>query len=142
MLKEFQDFIARGNVMDLAVGIIIGSAFTAIVKSLVGDVINPILGVFTGGIDFTGQALALGRGEDAAQLAYGNFLMAVVNFMIVAWVVFLLVKGVNRARDAFEPDDDPVDETPPAPSGPTEIELLTEIRDALRARDKGDGALF
>ncbi|THH36819.1 large-conductance mechanosensitive channel protein MscL [Aliishimia ponticola] len=131
MLQEFKDFIAKGNVMDMAVGIIIGAAFTAIVTSLVDDLINPIIGLFTGGIDFSSMGLALGEGEDAAILAYGNFIMAIINFLIIAWVVFMLVKMVNRVKDAAVAEGEPV---PEAPSGPTQEELLTEIRDALKAR--------
>ena len=92
MLNEFKDFIAKGNVMDMAVGIIIGAAFTAIVASLVGDLINPIIGLFMGGVDFSGLTFGLGE----ALFKYGNFIMAVINFLIIAWVVFLLVKMVNR----------------------------------------------
>ena len=128
MLKEFKDFIAKGNVMDMAVGIIIGAAFTAIVTSLVDDLINPIISLFTGGLDFSGMKLALGEGADAASFNYGNFIMAVINFLIVAWVVFMLVKMVNRVKDAAAKKE----EEAPAPAGPTEVELLTEIRDALK----------
>ena len=128
MIKEFKDFIAKGNVMDMAVGIIIGAAFTAIVTSLVDDLINPIISLFTGGLDFSGMKLALGEGADAASFNYGNFIMAVINFLIVAWVVFMLVKMVNRVKDAAAKKE----EEAPAPAGPTEVELLTEIRDALK----------
>ncbi len=100
MLNEFKDFIAKGNVMDMAVGIIIGAAFTAIVTSLVDDLINPIISLFMGGIDFSGLGFKLGDGADAAIFAYGNFIMALINFLIIAWVVFLLVKMVNRVKDA------------------------------------------
>ena len=127
MIKEFRDFIAKGNVMDMAVGIIIGAAFTAIVTSLVDDLINPLLGLFIGGIDFS--AMSFGLGE--AQFMYGNFINAVIKFLIVAWVVFLLVKAVNRVKDAAVKKEEPV---PGAPKGPTQEELLTEIRDALKAR--------
>lgn len=139
MIKEFRDFIAKGNVMDMAVGIIIGAAFTAIVNSMVADLINPIVSLFLGGIDFSGLYMLLGSGEyasiaaaeeaGAAVFAYGRFIMAVINFLIVAWVVFLLVKAVNRARDAASSAEE---ETPAADTGPSEIELLIEIRDALR----------
>lgn len=142
MLKEFRDFIARGNVMDLAVGIIIGAAFTAIVKSLVDDIINPIIGLFTGGVDFTnhylvlagsvpeGASLAEARDAGASVLAYGSFVMAVINFLIVAWVVFVLVKAVNRIRSLAEAPAEPAAE--PAPKGPSELDVLLEIRDALK----------
>lgn len=132
MLKEFQDFIAKGNVMDMAVGIIIGAAFTAIVTSLVNDLINPIISLFTGGLDFSGLGIALSEGEEAAIFAYGNFIMAVINFLIIAWVVFLLVKMVNRIKEAAEKKEEaPAEEEP---KGPTEAELLMEIRDALKAQ--------
>ena len=127
MLNEFRDFIARGNVMDMAVGIIIGAAFTAIVTSLVDDLINPIIGVFVGGFDFSGLTLDVGE----AAFAYGNFIMAVINFLIIAWVVFLLVKMVNRVKDMATKEEEPAEE---APAGPTAEELLAEIRDALKAQ--------
>ena len=132
MIKEFQAFIARGNVMDMAVGIIIGAAFTAIVNSLVNDLITPFISLFTGGIDFSGLGFSLGEGDHAATFAYGNFITAVINFLIIAWVVFLLVKGVNRVRDMADAAlgvEAPEAEAKP----PTETQLLVEIRDLLRA---------
>jgi large conductance mechanosensitive channel len=129
MLKEFRDFIARGNVMDLAVGIIIGAAFTAIVTSLVNDLINPMIGLLTGGVDFSSHVLRFGEGEHAATFRWGAFLTAVINFLIIAWVVFLLVKGVNRARDMV-----PAEKAPDEPKGPTQEEVLIEIRDLLKDR--------
>lgn len=143
MIKEFKEFIARGNVIDLAVGIIIGAAFTAIVNSLVEDLINPILGLLTGGIDFTNQyfvlsgnvpdgaSLAAARDSGAAIFAYGSFLMAVLNFLIVAWAVFLLVKGVNRVRALASAKEEAAEEEA---AGPTQEELLAQIRDLLAAR--------
>lgn len=128
MLNEFKSFIARGNVMDMAVGIIIGAAFTGIVTSLVQDLINPVIGVVVGGIDFSDMALHLTAGADGAVLYYGRFLTALLNFLIVAWVVFLLVKGVNRIRDAALGPKVAEEKVP------SETELLIEIRDALRAR--------
>ena len=140
MLNEFKDFIAKGNVMDMAVGIIIGAAFTAIVASLVADLINPLIALFTGGVDFSGWFYVLGDGEyasiDAATeagapvFAIGKFIMAVINFLIIAWVVFLLVKSVNRIKDAAET---PEEEAPAADPGPSEKDILMEIRDALKA---------
>ena len=134
MLKEFRSFIARGNVMDMAVGIIIGAAFTAIVSSLVEDLINPVIGLFTGGIDLSGLGFTLaGEGEDAAVFAYGNFAMAVINFLIVAWAVFILVKAVNKIKDMATTEEEPA----PAPDpGPSEKDLLMEIRDALKAQTR------
>ena len=132
MISEFKDFIAKGNVMDMAVGIIIGAAFTAIVTSLVNDLINPIISLFTGGLDFSGLGIALTEGEEAAIFAYGKFIMAVINFLIIAWVVFLLVKTVNRIKaDSEKPAEEPA---PEEPAGPTEKDLLMEIRDALKAQ--------
>lgn len=122
VIKEFKDFIAKGNVMDLAVGIIIGAAFTAIVTSLVENLIQPLIGLFMGGIDFSNLSFAFGE----ATFAYGAFITAVINFLIVAFVVFLLVKAVNSMKRA-EPEA-----VPSEPDGPTAEQLLTEIRDALR----------
>ena len=145
MIKEFKDFIARGNVVDMAVGIIIGAAFTAIVTSLVSDLINPIIAVFTGGVDFSGWFYAL-NGEIYASLsaaeeagapvfAIGRFVMAVINFIIVAFAVFMLVKMVNRIKEAAEKNEKEaaVEE---APKGPTELDVLLEIRDSLRNPDR------
>jgi large conductance mechanosensitive channel len=126
--NEFKQFIARGNVMDLAVGIIIGAAFTAIVTSLVDDLINPIIGFVVGGIDFSDLVLRFGSGEDAAALRYGAFITALINFLIIAWVVFLLVKGINTLRDTIDTSE----KAPDAPKGPTQEELLAEIRDLLK----------
>ncbi|WP_295313650.1 large conductance mechanosensitive channel protein MscL [Roseobacter sp.] len=139
MLNEFKSFIAKGNVMDMAVGIIIGAAFTAIVTSLVGDLINPIIALFTGGIDFSGWFYVLGDQTFASieaateagvpVFAVGKFVMAIINFLIVAFVVFLLVKMVNRIKEAAERPETHADQ---APTGPTELEVLLQIRDALK----------
>ncbi|WP_411837761.1 large conductance mechanosensitive channel protein MscL [Paracoccus sp. ME4] len=143
MIQEFKTFIARGNVIDLAVGIIIGAAFTAIVNSLVVDLINPILGLMTGGIDFTdkylvlsgnvpdGASLTAARDSGAAIFAYGAFAMAVLNFLIVAWAVFLLVKAVNRLQRAAIRKEEAKEA---APAGPSQEELLAQIRDLLADR--------
>ena len=128
MIKEFRDFIARGNVMDMAVGIIIGAAFTAIVTSLVEDLITPFISLFTGGIDFSGLGFRLGEGDYAATFAYGKFITAVIRFLIIAWVVFLLVKAVNKLQDTLKKKE----EAAAAASGPTELDVLKEIRDALK----------
>ncbi len=125
MLKEFKDFIAKGNVMDMAVGIIIGAAFTAIIGSLVADLINPIISLFMGGIDFSTMGYKIGEGEDGAVFAYGNFIMAVINFIVIAFVVFMLVKAVNKTKKAEE-------EAPAADPGPSEIDLLKEIAASLK----------
>ena len=127
MLSEFKDFIAKGNVMDMAVGIIIGAAFTAIVGSLVEDLINPLIGIFMGGVDFGGLSASLGD----ATFTYGNVIMAIINFLIIAWVVFMLVKSVNRIKEAAEKPEEPKEA---APAGPSEKDILIEIRDALKAQ--------
>ena len=141
MIKEFKDFIAKGNVMDMAVGIIIGAAFTAIVKSLVADLINPLIGLFTGGLDFTnnytvlsgeveeGASLETAREAGASVFAYGSFIMAIINFLIIAWVVFMLVRWVNKVKAAAETPPEPEPEADP---GPSEKDILIEIRDALK----------
>ncbi len=142
MIKEFKDFIAKGNVMDMAVGIIIGAAFTAIVKSMVGDLINPIVGLFLGGVDFTnlyvvlsgdvpsGASLEAAREAGAAVFAYGAFIMAVINFLIIAFVVFMLVRYVNKVKDMAAREEEAVEEA--APAGPSELDVLLEIRDSLK----------
>ncbi len=143
MLNEFKDFIAKGNVMDMAVGIIIGAAFTAIVTSMVGDLINPIIGLFTGGVDFTnnyailagtvpaGASLEQAREAGASVFAYGSFLMAVINFFIIAFVVFMLVRYVNKVKSLAEKPDEVA---PEVHTGPSEKDILIEIRDALKSR--------
>ncbi len=144
MLKEFRDFIARGNVMDIAVGLIMGAAFTAIVTSMVDDLVNPIIGFFIGGIDFSDMVLSFGDGENAAAVRYGSFINAVIKFIIVAWVVFLLVKAVNRVKNmAMAEAETGEEETQDAPSSE---QLLAEIRDLMKAntattsRAPGEGA--
>ena len=122
MINEFKDFIAKGNVMDMAVGIIIGAAFTAIVGSLVADLINPLIGIAMGGVDFGGLTATVGE----AVFTYGNFIMAIINFLIIAFVVFMLVRAVNKAKDP-EPEA-----APAAPAGPTQEELLADILVALK----------
>lgn len=150
MLKEFRDFIARGNVMDMAVGIIVGAAFTAIVSSMVADLINPIIGLIIGGIDFKNMywvmsgtvppdaGLDTAREAGAAVFAYGSFLTAVINFLIIAWVVFMLVKGVNKIKDsamrAERNKAAAAPEEPAAPPPPSTESLLAEIRDLLKDR--------
>ncbi|MCD8497952.1 MAG: large conductance mechanosensitive channel protein MscL [Alphaproteobacteria bacterium] len=139
MLKEFRDFIARGNVMDMAVGIIMGAAFTAIVNSMVGDLIMPLIGVLTSGVDFADKFLALNgevyaslkaaKDAGAPVLTYGVFINAVINFLIVSFVVFLLVKYVNKVKNMALKEKKKGDA--PAPPPPADIQLLTEIRDLL-----------
>lgn len=123
MWKEFRDFLNRGNVVDLAIAVIIGGAFGAIVKSLVDDIFMPLVGIILGGTDFT--ALSVTVGEEA--LLYGNFIQAVVNFLIIALVLFLFVRYYAKLQREKE-EDKPA--PPPEPS--TEEKLLTEIRDLLK----------
>lgn len=137
MLQEFKTFIARGNVLDLAVGVIIGAAFGKIVSSLTDDVIMPFIGLITGGIDFSNKFVVLGtipptykgpmtyaglKAAGVAMFGYGAFVTAVINFLILAFVIFLIVRQANRLLPHKEA----------APSGPTEVQLLAEIRDALK----------
>lgn len=98
LMDEFKKFIMRGNVMDMAVGVIVGGAFTSIVTSLNKDILTPIIAIF-GGIDFSHLSIVLGSGEEAPVLAYGNFITAVLNFLITAFVIFLLIKGMNKLND-------------------------------------------
>jgi large conductance mechanosensitive channel len=125
MLKEFRDFILRGNVLDLAVAVVIGAAFIAIVNSFVGDIIMPIIGVLIGGIDFTSLSITLGT----AVISYGNFLQALINFLLIGLTLFLLIKTINRLQ---KPLVKPKAETPPVT--PEDIVLLREIRDLLKQR--------
>ena len=140
MLKEFKEFAIKGNMIDMAVGIVIGGAFGTIIKSLVDDVIMPIVsGIFTlpdfsnlfivlKGVD--GQSftsIEAAREAGAAVLGYGSFINALLAFLIVAWALFMVVKGINKLKKQEE-------EKPEAPKGPTEVELLAEIRDSLKNR--------
>lgn len=124
-MEEFKQFIARGNVMDMAVGVIIGGAFSTITTSLINDVIMPLLGIFTGSISFSALALTI----NGAVIAYGNFIQAVLNFLVMAFVVFCMIKTLNRFHRKKEetPAEEPA---PPEPSA--EEKLLTEIRDLLK----------
>lgn len=122
-ISEFKQFISKGDVMSMAVGIIIGSAFTAIVTSLVGDVITPLLGIIIGGIDFSGIVINVG----SARLLVGNFIQAVITFLLTALVIFSIMKAVNSFLRKKENEPAP---EPPAPS--EEVKLLSEIRDLLK----------
>lgn len=140
VIQEFKDFIARGNVLDLAVGVIIGGAFATITKSLTEDMLMPVVAAISGGVDFTSKFLLLGdvpasykgslndyaalKAAGVPMLGYGAMTTAVINFLILAFVIFLIVKGVNKLR---KPADD-------APAAPSEVELLAEIRDELRKK--------
>ncbi len=122
-ISEFKSFALKGNVMDLAVGVIIGAAFGKIIDSLVKDVVTPILGIFIGGVDFT----KLSFGIDSTQVMYGNFLQAIFNLLVVAAALFVLIKALNRMRREKKTEKDP----DPAQT-PEDIALLTEIRDLLK----------
>ena len=140
MIREFRDFIARGNVLDLAVAVIIGAAFATIAASLTGDLIMPVVGAIFGGLDFSSYFTLLGPIPDTykgdptsyadlkkagvAVLGWGQFITVLINFLILAFIIFLLVRWANRLMR----------KGPDAPAGPSEVELLTEIRDELRKR--------
>lgn len=145
---EFREFIAKGNVMDLAVGVIIGGAFATITGSLTADVIMPFVGWIFGGVDFSSQFILLGAVPDGiaatdyaalkeagvAMIGYGAFLTAIINFIILAFVIFLLVRWVNRVMRKEKVEAEA--EAEAAPAGPSETDLLTEIRDELRKKSK------
>ena len=138
-IKEFKEFAMKGNVMDMAVGVIIGGAFGKIVTSLVSDVLMPIISVATGGIDFTNlfvnlsddvkyKTLAEAQEAGASVFAYGQFIQNIIDFIIIAFCIFLMIKGMNKLNRKKE---EPASE---APKGPTQEELLTEIRDLLKTK--------
>jgi large conductance mechanosensitive channel len=139
-IKEFKEFAMKGNVMDMAVGVIIGGAFGKIVSSLVDDVLMPVIGKLTGGVSFVDLFVTLGDGNfktlaaakeaGAAVFAYGQFIQNIVDFLIVAFCVFLMLKGINKLNRKKE---EPAPE-PEAPKGPTQEELLAEIRDLLKKK--------
>jgi large conductance mechanosensitive channel len=123
MLKEFRDFISKGNVIDLAVAVILGLAFGAIINSLVADILMPVIGIVFGGIDFTRLAIQVGNEE----ITYGNFIQSVINFLLIAIALFLILRSYNRFRRQEKEE--------PAPAEPPEdIKLLTEIRDLLKEK--------
>jgi large conductance mechanosensitive channel len=141
VLGEFRSFIAKGNVVDLAVGIIIGGAFTGIVNSLVNDIVMPIVGALTGGgFDFSNYFLPMSSAVTAPSLAearkqgavfaYGSFITVMINFLILAFIIFLMVKAVNRLRAMEQKKPEPEKAAPP----PADVQLLTEIRDILKTR--------
>lgn len=137
IVKEFQEFIAKGNVMDLAVGVIIGAAFGKIVDSLVNDIIMPVVGAVLGGLDFNNYFFPLSSNvtatsleqakEQGAVFAYGSFFTVAINFLILAWIIFLMVKAVNNLRRRLEREKPAPEAAPP----PADVALLTEIRDLL-----------
>ena len=140
MLKEFKKFVMRGNVLDMAVGVIVGGAFGKIVTSLVNDLLMPIIGALFGGGDFKSLKIVLSpavldeAGEVVkaeAAITYGNFIQTVVDFLIVAFCIFLVVKAVNKATELAKKKEEEAP-APEPPKGPTQEELLTEIRDLLK----------
>ncbi|MBR3362883.1 MAG: large conductance mechanosensitive channel protein MscL [Bacilli bacterium] len=130
MIKEFKEFIARGNVMDLAVGVIIGAAFGKIVTSLVNDILMPLIGLILGGIDFTGLSVKVGD----AKVMYGNFIQSTLDFLIVAFCIFLVIKAVNKVMDKAKKDttEENVEDIEEAVND--EVKLLEEIRDLLKKK--------
>lgn len=143
MIKEFKAFISRGNVMDLAVGVIIGAAFQAIINSLVNDIIMPLITLITGGIDFTNwfisldgtsyKTLAAAQEAGAATLNYGVFITAVINFLLMALVIFFIVKAMNKLADKGKKKEEKKEE---APAKSDEVVLLEQIRDLLKKENK------
>ena len=126
MIKEFKEFISKGNVMDMAVGIIIGSAFTAIVNSLVDSILMPIIGAICGGFSVDQMAWKIGE----ANIGYGAFIQAIIDFLLIAWVLFMIIKALNKAKAAVVKEEEPAPEEPE--EVPADIALLTEIRDLLK----------
>ncbi|MEY2640894.1 MAG: Large-conductance mechanosensitive channel, large conductance mechanosensitive channel [Candidatus Parcubacteria bacterium] len=136
IIDEFKTFAIKGNAVDLAVGVVIGAAFGNIVTSFVEDIITPLLGLITGGIDFSDKALILKRALDgtaAVTLNYGAFITVVINFLIVAWAIFLVVKAINKLKEQGEKPCEPCEPEKPTVPSP-EVVLLQEIRDSLRSR--------
>ena len=129
MWKEFKEFAFKGNVIDMAVGVVIGTAFGKIVTSLVNDIVMPLISVATAGIKFTDLKIMLSEAEDGAALMYGNFIQNIVDFFIIAICVFMFVKMINTAKKKFEKPAEPAE---PEEKKPTEAELLEEIRDLLK----------
>ena len=122
-IKEFKEFAMKGNVMDMAVGVIIGGAFGKIVSSLVDDVLMPLIGMLTGGVDFTSLVAKVGD----AEVKYGTFIQNIIDFLIIALCIFLMIKAMNKLNKKKEEEP-----APEEPKGPTQEELLTEIRDLLK----------
>ncbi|TIX51586.1 large conductance mechanosensitive channel protein MscL [Alteraurantiacibacter aquimixticola] len=143
MLNDFKEFIAKGNVMELAVAVIIAGAFATIVASMTDDLIMPIIGAIFGEVDFSdkfivlsgdveaGMSLEAAREAGANVIAWGSFVSTVINFLILAFIIFLLVRYAKKVQERFEKKEEE------APAGPSEIDLLTEIRDALKGAPKG-----
>lgn len=139
-MKEFKTFIAKGNVMDMAIGVIIGGAFGKIVTSLVNDILMPLLGLATGGVDFNDKALVLSPEvldaegniiKAGATLKYGSFIQNIIDFLIIALCIFFITKALNKMAEKLKKPEEP---KPEEPKGPTSEELLTEIRDLLKEK--------
>jgi len=128
VIEEFKKFITRGNVMDLAVGVIVGTAFTGIVNSLVNNILTPIIGLVLGGINFTGLSITIGE----ASIMYGAFIQSIIDFLITAFCIFIIVKFINRLTSLRKIKEEPKEEKKPAKS--EDIVLLEEIRDLLKKR--------
>ncbi len=126
MIKEFRDFVMRGNVLDLAVAVVMGAAFTAIITSLVNDILMPIVGIVIGGVDFAGLSVTVGT----AVIAYGKFLQAIVSFLLVALSLFLVIKTINSAKQKLSKAEAGRPAEPPAT--PEDVQLLRDIRDLLK----------
>jgi large conductance mechanosensitive channel len=120
MLKEFKEFAMKGNLIDVAVGLVLALAFTGLVNALIDGIIMPLIAAIFGKPNFDAIVWTIGSGKDATRILVGTFLTAIVNFLVIAWVLFLIVKAANRFRKPAE-----------EPTGPTEVELLTQIRDSL-----------
>lgn len=134
MMKEFKEFAMRGNVIDLAVGVVIGGAFGKIVSSLVADIIMPLLGLLTGGVNFAKLAITLSaasEGKPAVLLSYGKFIQSILDFVIIAFAIFVMVRWINQLSRKQEAEAAP---PPPPPEPSTEEKLLAEIRDLLKTR--------
>ena len=127
MIKEFKEFISKGNVMDMAVGIIIGGAFTAIVNALVGSILMPVIGAIAGGKSVADMSVMVGN----AAIGYGAFIQAIIDFLLIAWVLFAIIKAINKAKAIVVKEEEAPAEPEPTPA---DIELLTEIRDLLKER--------
>ncbi len=134
MWKKFKDFAFKGNVLDMAIGVVIGSAFSKIVTSLVGDIITPLISLVTNSADFTALGIKLTEGEEPAILAYGNFIQNIIDFFIIAFSMFLVMSLIGKLKDAFSKKQEAIEEAEQEAAGPTEAELLTEIRDLLKEK--------
>lgn len=135
MWKKFKEFAFKGNVIDMAIGVVIGSAFSKIVTSLVNDIITPVISLITKGTDFSALGIALGEGEDAAVFAYGSFIQNIIDFFIIAFSMFVVMSLIGKFKDMFAKKQEEEEEAAEAADPtPTELEILTEIRDYLKEK--------